>query len=252
MAESCKYSVETDQGNFEVELDREVPDTPEGHALLQRLVADQLRYQQASQNTAGAFLKQTLGGIRDAGQQVLDLPAEILNAVTEFVSPDVPGGPRRRVLSAVHSPQIPSPPPPQTWEEYVTRVLANIGTNLALTPALPGVRRWLKSPPGGPLMFEPGRAVSRSAPSGWQRVPTMAAPSGPLLTELSDGARATARLLGLPDNVGQIAQLSQAQAAQALGVLRQAAAGDPALLADASTPLGALFATIQQRLLSFR
>ncbi len=37
-----KYRVKTDQGTFELEVDREIPDTPRGRAVMQRLVAQQL------------------------------------------------------------------------------------------------------------------------------------------------------------------------------------------------------------------
>ena len=41
------YAVETDQGTFEIEVDREIPDTLRGRALMQRLVAEQIRAQES-------------------------------------------------------------------------------------------------------------------------------------------------------------------------------------------------------------
>jgi hypothetical protein len=86
-----KYAVDTDKGTFEVALDQEVPDTEAGRVLLQRLVAQQLRYQEAErQRPQNRVL-----------QAVLDAPAALANTMTEFISPDPPGPGRRRVVPEV-------------------------------------------------------------------------------------------------------------------------------------------------------
>ena len=96
------YEIELEDGRvFEVEVGLEIPDTPRGRALLQRLVAEQHRNEQFSrqampvQTAVGDIGRGIVGGVRDVGQQAIDLPVGILNTITEFISPDPPGGPRR-------------------------------------------------------------------------------------------------------------------------------------------------------------
>src|SRR5919109_1919790 len=110
------YEVETDKGTFQLEIDRELDDSPASHQLLQRLVSQQLQ----QQNTPLSLATQVLGGVRDAAQGVLDLPASLANTITEFVSPHPPGGPRRRVVPEVQAPQLPDVAAPQTTTEKAT------------------------------------------------------------------------------------------------------------------------------------
>ena len=72
------YEVETDQGTFELDVDQEIPDTLQGWAILQRLIAQQLTDQAFDrrnfpvQTAAGDVGRGVVGGVLDATQQVLD------------------------------------------------------------------------------------------------------------------------------------------------------------------------------------
>lgn len=247
-----RYEVDTDQGRYEIETDQPVPDDARGQVLLQRLLARQLLAQRASQNTAGSFATQLVGGVRDAAQQFIDLPAEILNAISLFVSPDPPGGPRRRVIPEAQLPQLPNTVSPQTFEETATRWLANLGANLALTPAFPGVRRWFQSP-STPMLFEPGRAVARGAPASFPKIPTVAPATEILQKPMSEGAMRLAQLFDIPFDTRQIASMSHTQALAARRrILSRIPDYDVAELRQQGGPLGELLEAIDQQILRYR
>lgn len=356
------YAVETDRGTFEVELDREVPDTAEGRALLQRLVGEQLHYQQqdrqtpknrvlqtvldapaALANTITSFISpdppggprrrvvpeirpdalqlgstveraisptslhtyeieladgrqvrvnlpfavednergrqilaraaqlhlkaqempgrlatQAFGGARDAVQGTLDLPASILNVISEFMNPLPPHGGRQRAVPELVMPQLPSAEPPQGVAETVTRYGSQIGTDVLAMLALPGVRErvarllfgelpTVHPTPG--LMFDPKSPVSRAVP-GYKPTPTLSAPGGALLEGFSDEAAALAQKLGLPQTMRDVALMSQRQASAAQRTLLESVT-DPAQLAE-GTPLRALLDIVEAQLYRFR
>jgi hypothetical protein len=253
------YEVETDQGTFEIEVDREVPDTPEGRKVLARLVARELAFQRSTRNSAGTIVGQMVGGVRDAAQQVLDLPAQIGNVISEFVSPDAPGGPRRRVVPEVQAPQLPEVEPPQTKLEKGVRVGSQVATTLAASLLAPGVRdraaRLLFGEPPTvrpvPLMFEPGRPVARSAPAGQKPVPTLAVPGAS--QELSEGAMRLAQLYDIPFRTRDIQKLSLEQALRAKGrLVNRLSPYDYAELMSSDTPVAELIQAIEAQILRYR
>jgi hypothetical protein len=166
------YEVETESGTYEIQIDGTLPEGPEGEKVLQRLVKQQLRQQQLPDpkdypNDAQALLgiaKQVPGGVRDAGQSLLDLPTSIANVVSEFISPDPPGGPRRRMVPDVQSPQLPDVAPAKTPLERTVRFGSQLAADAAGSLLFPQVRQgasslwqWLRPRPTGKnLMFEPG------------------------------------------------------------------------------------------------
>jgi hypothetical protein len=321
MAESYKYEVDTDQGRFQLELDREVPDTPAGHGLLQRLVQEQLaqpyqpprpsswsvpdriiswiygeqppfqyeveldtgerlvvgleheipdtpagkqlleqaaREQLARKQMPGRLGKQVLGGARDAVQGVLNLPVDILNAGLSYLNPVAPGPGRPPPPVQVEQPvQLPEVAEPTTPWERAVRTGSQLATDAGLSMAIPGVRRGVgrvvRGPeptvPPAPLLFEEGSVASRGT-RGFPPTRTVAAPTGPLTQEFSEGARNMAKLLHIPSEMRVIQHLSQAEAALIRGQLQRLAGSDLSLLE--SGPLGEIYEAVEQRLLSFR
>jgi hypothetical protein len=255
------YEVETDQGTYQLELDQELDDTPQNRELLQRLVGEQLRYHQGTRNTAGSLLTQALGGVRDAVQGAVDLPASIYNTVTEMVSMDPPGGPgpRRRALPEVQMPQLPDVEPPQTGLEKATRIGAEIATDVFASLAIPGVKTRMARLLGheGPtvqpssLMFEAGRPAARGGIAGTQPVPTLAKASGPLLGELSEGATNLASVLQLPRTMPAIRAMTQAEASTAVQRLL-ASVGEHHHLTQQAGPVRDLFDALQAQVLRYR
>jgi hypothetical protein len=164
------YQIDTDAGTYEVELEGDLPEGPAGERILQRLLREHLRQQPPTPyaNDAQALLgmgKQVLGGVRDAAQGVLDLPANIANVISEYISSDAPGGPRRRLVPEVQSPQLPDVAPPQGGVEKALRLGGQLAADAAGSLLLPGVRRGVgavarKLRPGQKLgkelLFEPG------------------------------------------------------------------------------------------------
>jgi hypothetical protein len=173
------YQVETDDGTYEVELDGDLPEGPAGERLLQRLLQQQSRQPPRPPtgyaNDAQALLgmgKQVLGGVRDAAQGLLDLPSNIANVITEYISPDAPGGPRRRVVPKVQSPQLPDVDPPQSGVEKAVRFGGQLLGDAAGAMLLPPIRHGVASlarklRPGATLgkelMFEPGHTAREIA-----------------------------------------------------------------------------------------
>jgi hypothetical protein len=192
------YEVETADGVFEIELEGELPEGPEGERILQRLLQQQLRQQPALPDPtqvptvaddAAALLRtgkqaatQILGGVRDSVQSLIDLPVQIGNVITEYVSPDAPGGPRRRLVPEVQSPQLPDTAPPQSGWEKALRFGGQALGDAAGAMLLPGVRRGVGAvakklrPPGHTLgkelMFEPG-SVARDIAEQQLRKPKL-------------------------------------------------------------------------------
>ncbi len=242
-----RYRVITDQGTFELEVDREIPDTPQGRAVMQRLVAEQLQAQDdrgfAQHNfpigtAVGDIARGIVGGVRDAAQQLVNVPTAILNVITEGISPDPPGPPgsRRRLVPEVAAPQLPDFDSPRPGLERGVRTGTNITTDAALALLVPGMRRALarrlrilgsgfKRPRQGvPLMFETThpqfsskRAVARQRP-GQPPAKTLATvesqPS--LMRPLSEGAKRTARLFDISiNNNGDVITMTLEQATQA-------------------------------------
>jgi hypothetical protein len=252
------YEVETDRGTYELEIDRELDDSPASHQLLQRLVAEQLRQQQSAQNTPGSLATQALGGLRDAAQSVLDLPAQIGNVITEFLSPDPPGGARRRVVPEVQAPQLPDVSPPQTTAEKATRLGSQVAADLAGTLVLPGIREKAarvllgERAPVKPsaLMFEPHTLAARGG-TGTRPVKTLARPSGVLLEELSTPAQNLAELLGLPKTTQSIKHMSQSEASAALQQIMRTL-GKDFNLTQMQGPTKELWEAIEQQLLRYR
>jgi hypothetical protein len=249
------YEVETDRGTYQLEIDQELDDSPQSHALLQKLVAHQLRYADASErNTAGSLATQVLGGVLDFGQQLLNTPAQIASTISEFVSPDAPGGPRRRVVPEVQAPQLPDVAPPETGLEKGVRIGSNIATGVATSLVSPAVRSGLRlrssAPPGAPLMYEPGRLVGRSAMPGFPRVPTLAQPTGVLTGELSEGASNLARLFEMPRTMEGIRKMSQMQTLQARARLLSKVPDYD--LAQEQGPLRELLEVLEQQILRYR
>jgi hypothetical protein len=251
------YEIETDQGTYELELDRELDDSPESHQLLQRLLADQLSQQQAQQNTPASLATQALGGARDAVQRLVDIPANLANTIGEFISPDAPGGPRRRAVPEVSMPQLPNVSAPTTGLERGVRVGAELGTDVLATLALPGMKaklaRLLQSdaalrPPG--LMFESGAAAAKGGLPGGP-VKTLAVPSGPLLAELSKPAQNLASVLGLPTAMPAIRAMTLPEAQAAVQRLL-ASVGEHHHLTQQAGPVRDLFDVLQAQMLRYR
>jgi hypothetical protein len=271
------YQVETDEGVYELELEGELPEGPAGERLLQRLLRDQFRQQsrppestltpQQAQRwqvlgeksealkaelgqgitAAGRAATQVAGGVRDAAQGWLELPASIFNVIGEFISPDAPGGPRRRLVPEVSSPQLPDVSPPQSGLEKALRVGGQLAGDTAGALLLPPVRHGVatlgrKLRPGAKvgneLMFEPGSVAREIAerqmrkgarldyepgsptargardthhPSVQRRAErTLAEPTELLRTPPSEGVQNLARLFGF--EAEEIPQMSQAAA----------------------------------------
>jgi hypothetical protein len=247
------YQVETDDGTYELELDGALPEGPAGEQLLRRLLRDQLRQQPRSPtgyaNDAQALLgmgKQVLGGVRDSAQGLLDLPSNIANVISEYLSPDPPGGPRRRLVPEVQSPQLPDVDPPQSGVEKALRITGRLAGDASGAMLLPPVRHGVatlarKLRPGAKLgkelMFEPG-SVARDIAERQMRRPqldyepgsptargaretnhpmvqrraekTLAEPTELLKSPASEGAQNLAKLYGF--TVEDIPQMSQAAA----------------------------------------
>jgi hypothetical protein len=252
------YQIETDQGRYQLELDQEVSGDAQGHALLERLLHEQLRGQsQAPQTTPGSVLTQVAGGIRDFAQQAIDTPVGILNAGLSFVNPQPPGPGRQPPPYQIASPQLPNTAPPQTGLEKGVRVGAEIGTDVLAALAVPGMKtklaRLLQSdkalrPPG--LMFEPGRLAARGG-TGIKPVPTLAKPSGPLLEELSEGATNLATVLQLPRTMPAIRAMTLPEATTAVQRLL-ASVGEHHQLTQQAGPVRDLFDALQAQVLRYR
>jgi hypothetical protein len=205
------------------------------------------------------LLRQVGGGMRDATQQALDVPAQVANVITEFISPDAPGGPRQRVVPEVQAPQLPDVEPPTTPVERGVRLVSHLATTLATALLAPDVAErvliklgLLKVPRGVPLMFEPGASAAKSVPAGQKPTPTMAVPSGVLTGELSAGAANTAKVLGLPHTMASIRAMTQAEAAAARAKLIDAVGDAYELVAESGTPAAELYQAIEQQLLRYR
>lgn len=228
-----QYSVEIEGGRrLVVDLPFELPSGPQGEQLLAKAVQDKLAEMERPKRLA----TQAVGGARDWAQGLVNQPFQLADAVLAFLHPVAPHPDRPRQPYTVSAPALPAVTPPVTLGEKGVRYGTTGALDILSLLALP---------------YEPGRVVNKPH-AGFPATPTVAAPAGPLAQPLSEGAMNVSRLLGLPDSVEAIAQMSQSQAAQARGVLQRAAAGDPGLLTDASTPLGQLYLAIEQRLLSFR
>jgi hypothetical protein len=257
-----KYEVQMDDGGrYELELDQEVSNDDAGRGLLQQLVHEQLAAAKRPPefDSVWGLGTQILGGARDAVQGVVDLPAKIGNVITEFVSPDAPGGPRRRIVPEVQMPQLPDTEAPQTPAEKVVRTGAQVGTDAAFGLLLPGIReraarlllpeRSAVRP--APLMFEAGRPAARGGIAGTKPTRTLAAPSGPLLEELSTPAQNLAALLRLPTSMQAIRHMTQPEASAALQRL-MATLGKDFNLAQMQGPAKDLWQAIEQQLLRYR
>jgi hypothetical protein len=166
--------------------------------------------------------RQVVGGLRDFAQQAIDVPVGIANAALSFVNPQPPGPGRQPPPYQIESPQLPGVSPPQTTAERVTRTGTTVAADVLATLALPGMKtklaRLLQSdealrPPG--LMFEPGAAAAKGGLPGGP-VKTLAAPSGVLTQELSEGATNLATVLGLPKTTASIKAMTQPEATKAL------------------------------------
>jgi hypothetical protein len=255
-----RYEVDLDDGRrFEIEVDQDIPDTDAGRSTLARLVERELAFQRATRNTAGSLLGQAIGGVRDAVQGAIDTVPGIANTVTEFLSPDPPGGPRRRVVPEVQTPQLPDTEPPQTGLEQGVRIGTTVATDLAAGLLAPGVREraarlLFGEPPTvrpAPLMFEPGRPVARSAPAGQKLVPTLAVPGAS--QELSEGAMRLAQLFDIPFRPQDIQKMTLDQALHAKGrLVNRLSPYDYAELMSSDTPVAELIQAIEAQILRYR
>ncbi len=280
-----RYRVKTDQGTFALEVDQAIPDTPQGRAVMQRLVAHQLAEQESRAfaqrdfpvaTAVGDIGRGVVGGMRDAAQQIIEVPVSILNTITEFISPDPPGPPgsRRRLVPEVAAPQLPDFDPPRPGLERGVRTGTNITTDAALALLVPGMRRALarrlrilgsgfKRPRQGvPLMFETThpqfsskRAVARQRP-GQPAIKTLATVESqpPLLRPLSEGAKRTAKLFDISiNNTGDVITMTLEQATQARRRILSRLGVDGVRLAEQpNTPIGELMQVIEAQILRHR
>jgi hypothetical protein len=181
------YEVETDQGTFQLEVDQPVPEGEPGQRMLEGLVAEQLqaeafeRRNYPVKTAVGDIGRGIVGGVRDFGQQFIDLPVDIFNAISElYLSPDPPGGPRRRMVEDLQAPQLPDVGEQRSGLEQGVRTGTTIATDvLVSTFAVPALRRafltkLLGSQRGVPLMFEPGATAARAANRFEKGVKTLA------------------------------------------------------------------------------
>jgi hypothetical protein len=245
-----KYKVRTNQGEFIITLDQEVPETEAGQQMLQDLVTAQYATERDGLRT---IAQQSFGGVRDAAQGWVDTPANILNAVTEFYNPMAPHPSRQRVIPEVRAPQLPQVPPPVGESEQWLRTGTNVATNVAAGMLSPTVRATLSRlifgrAPGVPMMFEPNRAVGRSL-AGRPPVATVAAPVGQLAEEFSEAGGNMARILGIED-MAAIRNMSLDQTLKARQRVWHLVQNDVGLAADG--PLGEVMQALENRLLNFK
>jgi hypothetical protein len=232
------YEAELEGGQrVRVHLPYELPDGPKGEELLRQAVREHV----AQQQMPLAVARQVLGGVRDAAQSAIDWPGQIVNTIGEFVSTTPPGGPgpRPRVVPELTMPQLPDTRPPATGLERGVRTGSALAADVLGMLLIPAIRGQVSKMIFGqaptmrsvPRMFEEGRAVAKSAPTGWRTVETLARPTGVLAEELPEGARNLGRMFGLPSSTAEITALSQQQALASRRVLLEKV-GDPALLVE--------------------
>jgi hypothetical protein len=189
---SYKYRLETDQGVFDIESPVELADEKAAEEVLHRLLLERQHPPAPVQPepTLTGLATQVVGGLRDAGQGILDRAVGIPNVITEFISPAPPGPPgtRQRLVPEIPTPTLPDVDAPQGYGEQATRTATRIAAELLpvarpIGRALSGLTRFEAVPP----LAETTRAV-----------PSVTAP-------LSEGAQAMARMIGLTERVDSLA-----------------------------------------------
>jgi hypothetical protein len=222
--------------------------------------------------------------VRDAAQSLIDAPANIANVISEYISPDPPGGPRRRLVPEVQAPQLPNTAPPQTGVEKALRMGGQVLGDAAGAMLIPGVRhgvaslgRKLRPGPkvGKELMFEPGSvardiaerqlrqskldyepgaAAAKGVKDGGgpfvsrRAERTRAAPTDLLKTAPTEGEQNLAHVFGF--RVEDIPEMSQQAALVRRQQLRHAVP-DYATQAEAG-PLRDLLERLEQQILRYR
>lgn len=263
--QTFRYRVELEDGSvYELELDQEIPDTPRGRALLQRLVALELRKQPSETfknlPTAGSVAEQALGGVIDLAQEPIDMVTDALNSLGLFTgipTGTTPGGmTRSTVMPQVDAPQLPNVRDPVNAPEEVARTGSSVLAGLALSLLSPAVRRGIgrafgHQPREVPLMFEPGRAVSRPLNRHTPAVPTMAAELPDILKTRPSEAAGTLGRLVFDLNPTDIPHMSHEAAVAARNRILTKVGTEFDLTQEAG-PLKELLDRIESRILMFR
>lgn len=280
------YQVETDDGRtYQLDLEQPVPDGPGGRDMLQEILAEQLAHQHDESfdrrnfpvsTAAGDVGRGLVGGLRDFGQQFLDLPTQIGNTITEFISPDAPGLGRRRVVPEMQAPQLPDPTgQPRSGLERTIRTVTPLGLDVAtlLLPIGKSIfarRAARRAAERTPMLFEPGSVAEDLAVPRGRRldlflepespasrplsrfdkpVPTRGQPAGILKTVPSEGARRLAPVFDF--QADRIPQMTQKQAVEAYRRIISRVPDYPIHEVE-NTPIFELLQRLEQHILSFR